>query len=138
MTMYRFIAILLLEGCIQASYAQVTLPAAVTSAFSRKFPHAEKPVWEKESKKEYEASFHLSGQKMSANFTADGKWLETETEISSAPDAVQKAFTRLFPRAKIQHVYRVETSDQPVQYEIEYLSGTRSREVSFNEKGEKQ
>lgn len=136
--MYRCIAILLLAGCIHVSYAQVTLPAAVTSAFSRKFPHAEKVVWEKESKNEYEASFHVSGQKMSANFAADGKWLETETEISSAPDAVQRAFTRLFPRATVQHVYRVETGDHPVQYEIEYHSGTKNKEVVFNEKGEKQ
>ena len=58
------------------------IPEIVKTAFTKKFPSVKKVDWEKESDSEWEAVFKMNRIEYSANFTTDGKWLETEHEIS--------------------------------------------------------
>ena len=78
---------LLLLICFGASFAacaQKTPPAAVVTAFNQKFQNVQELEWGKEKNGEWEAEFEQGGSDMSANFSAEGKWLETETEIKVA------------------------------------------------------
>ena len=64
-------------------------PAAVLKAFARKFPHARQVIWIKEDIKVWEAVFNLDGAERFADFSDDGKWVETEVriQIESLPAA---------------------------------------------------
>ncbi len=61
--------------------SQSNVPAAVKTAFSKKFPTVKKVDWDKEGKTQWEAEFELNEKDMSANFDLQGNWKETETDI---------------------------------------------------------
>ena len=97
------------------------VPQAVKEAFAKKYPTAKKVDWEKEGAEEYEAEFKMDGKKMSANFKADGTWLETETEIKTKnlPAAVKAAIAKQFPDYELEEAEQIETPTVAVAYEVE-------------------
>ena len=62
---------------------QKEAPEAVKKDFGQKFAQAKSVKWDKESNNEWEAEFTMNGKEMSASYDNNGKWLETETEITS-------------------------------------------------------
>lgn len=93
-------------------------PTAVQTAFNQKFPNATDVDWSKEKNGEWEAEFETAGDhEMSANFSADGKWLETETEIkfSELPAPVQAALQG----KKVKEAARIERADGSTVFEAE-------------------
>ncbi len=93
-------------------------PQAVLAAFQQKFPNAQDVDWSKEKNGEWEAEFELTGsQEMSANFSADGRWLETETEIafSELPAPIRTALQG----KKVNEAARIEKADGSTVYEAE-------------------
>lgn len=116
----------------------VNIPEKVKNAFEAKFSGANNIKWEKENKAEYEASFKLNGINMSANFDADGKWLETEKEIASAalPENVKVLLMATYPNAEIKSVEQIDTYNNNTKYEIALKTGLFPKEVIISEKGE--
>ena len=108
------LAILLLAAL--AAQAK-TPPQAVLTAIQQKFPSIAKAHWEKEGNGEWEAEFDLAGAETSANFTADGKWLETETEIgfSDLPAPVQSALKG----KKVKEAAKIVKADGTMMFEAE-------------------
>ena len=93
-------------------------PEVVLAAFQQKFPNAQDVDWSKEKNGEWEAEFEVPGSKeMSANFSADGRWLETETEIaySELPAPVIAALQG----KKVKEAARIEKADGSTVYEAE-------------------
>lgn len=114
---------LLLFGFPMFSNASTTItevPKVVLDAFSRKFPTAQKIEWEKE-KGVYEADFILNKKEVSAEFKADGTWLETENVIAlkDIPKAVKKALRNEFPKFKVEKAEQINRSDNSIYFEIE-------------------
>lgn len=66
---------------------------------------------------EWEAEFETGDVESSANFSADGSWLETETEIALAelPAAVRTALQG----KKVKEAARIERADGSIVYEAE-------------------
>lgn len=97
--------------------AQKTPPTAVVAAFNKKFKDVKEVEWGKEKNGEWEAEFKNKGVEMSANFSADGKWLETETEIKVAelPVAVQAALKG----KKVGEAAKIVRADGTTFYEAE-------------------
>ncbi len=118
------------------AYAQ-TIPAAVTQAFNSKFPSAANVKWDKENKNDYEASFDMNGITYSANFTATGDWLETETGTSfdQLPQTVQDAFRKGHKTNKVKAAAIIETSQGVTKYEVEYKNGKKTSEFLYDDKG---
>lgn len=120
---------LILTFCFGASFsvcAQKAPPAAVVTAFNQKFSNIKELKWEKEKNGAWEAEFEQGEVDMSANFSADGKWLETETEIKVAelPAPVQAALKgkRVKEAAKILRadgstVYEAEVKHKDLLYD---------------------
>lgn len=106
------------------------VPAEVKTAFAQKFPGA-KATWEKENAKEYEAAFTMNGKEASANFLANGSWVETEMEISNAelPAAANKAIMAKYPGAVIEKVFKIDNATGATTYETEIKTGSKKREV---------
>lgn len=108
-----------------------SVPTEVSEVFRQKFPNAPANVtFHKENKAEWEAEFEQNGKETSANFTADGRWLETETEVTAAdlPAALQ---TTLSTTKKVRKIERIEKADGTILYEVE----TRRKELMFNKEG---
>ena len=62
---------------------EAEVPKAVVTSFQTHFKGAKAEGWDKEKNGEYEAEFKMNKVEMSANFSADGTLMETETEIAT-------------------------------------------------------
>lgn len=115
----------------------MTPPKAVKDAFEKKFPSATKVVWGKEAAKEWEAEFIFAGSKISANFSEDGAWLETEREIkvSDLPPAVTMAIKTNYPGWVIVEADKTETSKNGIIYEADLKKGKAKKAVGYKEDG---
>jgi len=111
-------------------------PKAVKAAFAKKFPTTISVKWHKENSKEYEGYFTLNGTKMSANFTNDGVWLATETEIkiSEFPSAVLATIKSKYTDWTITTASKIETLKE-VQYEADIVKGKEKKEILLKEDG---
>jgi hypothetical protein len=127
------LGVVLITSCAFA----VTPPTAVQKAFAQKFAKATDIKWGKENSNEYEAEFVLEGIKMSANFATDGTWLETETTIpvSQLPAAVTAAVAKLYPNSTVIEADKIERAGKATLYETEIKTGTKKKEVVFDDKG---
>ena len=136
---YLLLFAMLTFGILSTSSAQgkKTAPAAVETAFKAKFANAQKVKWEMEAENEWEAEFKMNGQEMSANFKADGTWLETEMEIKTAdlPQAVKDAVNAQFAGYEMEEASKVETPEMAVAYEVELEKGETTIEALFGADG---
>lgn len=131
-----FVAIALV--CAYAtSFAQGKTPTAVTTAFNQKFPNATKVKWDKENAHEYEASFEWKGEKLSANFSDTGEWLETESPITfnQLPEKVKTAFNDAHKGATIKAVAKIETSKGTTKFEVEFKQSVKTVELFYTTDG---
>lgn len=119
------------------SFAQSKTPTAVTTAFNQKFPYATKVKWGKENAYEYEASFEWKGEKLSANFSDTGEWLETESPIAfnQLPEKVQSAFNVAHKGATVKAVAKIETSKGITKFEVEFKQGVKTVELFYTADG---
>ena len=119
------------------SFAQGKTPTAVTTAFNQKFSNATKVKWDKENAHEYEASFEWKGEKLSANFSDTGEWLETESPIAfnQLPEKVQTEFNSAHKGATIKAVAKIETSKGTTKFEVEFKQGVKTVELFYTTDG---
>ncbi|MBL7818901.1 MAG: PepSY-like domain-containing protein [Saprospiraceae bacterium] len=112
-------------------------PSAVQTAFKKHFPTVTKVDFDKEKNGEYEAEFKMNGVEMSANFTVDGAWRETETEIAATalPANVSSAISKKYPTAKVVGAAKIETADRGTLYEADLKTGMKKAEVLFDTAG---
>ncbi len=115
----------------------VNVPTSVQKAFEQKFPNATNVKWDKENAHEYEASFDLNSKKYSANFSDQGKWLETESSISfnQLPVKVLSTYNTSNKGDIVKAVAKIETFQEITKYEIEYKQGLKTLETLYNENG---
>ncbi|MEI6749858.1 MAG: PepSY-like domain-containing protein [Bacteroidota bacterium] len=112
------------------------LPAKVKTAFDQKFPGAQKIKWGKENATEWEAEFKMNEKNYSANYTVDGKWMESEYEISvnEIPVAVATTLGKEFPGYKLL-VSEVSETVKGKVYEFDIKIGNKKKEVALNPDG---
>ncbi|MBN8681030.1 MAG: PepSY-like domain-containing protein [Chitinophagales bacterium] len=107
-------------------------PQAVLAAFQQKFSNVKDVDWSKGKNGEWEAAFELANsQEMSANFSADGHWLETETEIafSELPAPIRTALKV----KKVKEAARIEKADGSTVYEAE----VKNKDLIFDATGKR-
>lgn len=126
-------ALMLIAAC---SVKAQDVPQKVKDAFSKKFPSAQKVKWNKEKNDEWEAEFKMNGKEYSANFTSNGEWKETESEIkvSELPAPVKKTLETEFAGYKIEEAELAETP-QGTFYEVEVEKDKKEFEVALSKDG---
>jgi hypothetical protein len=96
------------------------VPALIKQAFHTKFPDVKNVEWKIKSEK-YEAEFILKGVETTIKFDANGKWLETETQIplSEVAKAVLESLATKFKNYKIVETQILQIfDDSRIIYEI--------------------
>ncbi len=128
-----FTAVILFYSFTSASQP----PVAVEKAFKQKFPTATNVSWGKEAAKEWEAEFTFEGNKISANFMEDGRWVETEQKIKIAelPYAVATKLKTTYSGWVITEADKTETSKNGTIYEADLKMGKKKKSLAFKENG---
>ncbi len=125
-------------ACSQAQSTQPSeVPSVVLTAFQEKFPQASDIAWDKESDTEWEAEFKMDNKEMSANFSPEGKWLQTETDIKEKelPEAVKNTIKSQFIGYEIEESAQVAMPEQNEAYEVELEKGKATLEVVIDSSG---
>jgi uncharacterized membrane protein YkoI len=115
------------------------LPAAVSAAFHKAYPHAKirGASTEQENGTTYYEVESVDGKvKRDLLYTVDGTCVEIEETIAARalPDAVSKSLKREFPEGKILKAER-KTEHQTLTYELAVQSGKDRWEVVFDPAG---
>lgn len=107
-----------LMSCAQKSNDKI--PAAVKSAFAKKYPTVKKAKWEVEDKN-FEASFEEDELDISILYDAQGNEKEVEREINmkDLPQAVLEYISKNYSGAKIQETARITDDKGISKYEVE-------------------
>jgi hypothetical protein len=112
------------------------VPPAVVTTFQTAYPKAEKIQWELDEE-DYMAGFVLSKTEKSAHYSADGKWLRTETliRVLDVPKPVKRAASKNFRGYTIIEPVKVET-EKGTYYKMELTKDDLTYEVEIKENGE--
>ncbi|MDO8999152.1 MAG: PepSY-like domain-containing protein [Bacteroidota bacterium] len=115
---------------------EAEVPKAVTESFAKNFPGSKAKEWEKE-KDLFEAEFDLKKVETSATFSADGKLMETESEIatSALPKAVTEYITKNYPSYKLSEASKITDASGKVSYEAEIKKGKEEIDLIFDSNG---
>ncbi len=118
------------------AFSQNNIPAAVKTAFGKKFPTVKKADWSKEGKTLWEAEFELNEKDMSANFDVQGNWKETETDLEKdeVPSVVMNVLKAKYPGYKVKDAAFTETSEFNA-YEIVINKGESKKEITIDKTG---
>ncbi len=113
------------------------VPKAVLSSFQEHFKGAKVEKWEKEKNGEFEAEFDLNKVETSANFSTDGKLLETETEmkVSELPKTVTDYITKNYGDYKTSEAAKIVDAAGKVSYEAEVKKGKEEMDLIFDANG---
>ena len=129
-----FSVIAILFALSTTSFAQkISVPSAVKSSLSKKYPAATKVTWEKE-KGNYEANWGgKSGEDNSVQFTPAGDFIEivNAISVSELPASVPVYVKAHYKGAKITEAGRVTDAKGKISYEAE----VHGKDIVFDEKG---
>lgn len=130
------ILVVLLFTFTLVSNGQKVAPETVKKAFAQKYAAAKSVKWDSESANEWEAEFTLNGKEMSASYDNAGKWLESETEVSSKelPAAVSATLKKQFAGYKTGEMSIFESPEMK-GFEIALTKDKSALEVLIDASG---
>lgn len=113
------------------------VPKAVLATFQSTFKGIKAEKWEKEKDGNYEAEFDVNKVETSASFNADGKLLETETEIktSELPKAVTDYIAKNYSGYKTEEAAKITDDTGKTSYEAEVKKGKEEMDLIFDANG---
>lgn len=122
-----------------ALFAQIRkIPAEVTDAFAKRYPHAEKVEW-RDKLSYFQADFELNSVSMSAHFSSKGEWQSTEMvmDYDDLPEDVIDGFAKSkYEDWEIKETVKVERFSKPLQYRLLVKkSGVQKKYLFFNTDG---
>ena len=119
-----------------SAFSQKSAPENIKKEFAKKYPTAQNVKWGSEGDNEWEAEFKMNEKEMSASYDNSGKWLETETEISSKelPSEVTSTIKEEFAGYKTGEMSIIENPELK-GFEIALKKGKTSLEVIFDNNG---
>ena len=115
------ICLMILMAAAFTSFSQLRkVPSEVTNALKEKYPGAQSVEW-KDKLTYFEASFTLDGKEMSADFSNQGEWQETDKKMDFAdlPAAVKDGFQKSkYADWTPGSVTMIEKNDKSIQYKV--------------------
>lgn len=142
-----FLAILFNLGCQEKSkendqtksqeQKKEIAPEAVKQSFKAKYPGEIDPDWGKDANGNYESHFKMDGTKYRADFSPNGSWIETETNIDKKdlPDAIQAKIKSDYSDYEITEIEKVEHFSKGTFYDVEFKREGKNKDVEFDASG---
>lgn len=111
------------------------VPDAVKTAFKQKFPDAQKVKWEMDYD-DFEAEFISNKKEISAKFSKEGVWIETETPIkpSVLPAEIKDFLSKNFAGFVVNAAETLDTATKGMMYELEIKKGELEYEILVSDK----
>ncbi|AHM59681.1 hypothetical protein D770_07090 [Flammeovirgaceae bacterium 311] len=106
--------------------------------FERQYPNATDVEWEEDANGYYEATFKQDGNKLRADYTQQGAWVETETSLKydDLPKAVQEVIESDYNKDEITEIELVQHSDRGEFYDVEFKQKGKNMDVEIRDNGE--
>lgn len=113
-------------------------PKAVQQAFEIKYPGENDPDWEIDSNGNYEAHFKKNDEKYRADFSPNGKWIETESSIkkNELPKAIRDIIKNNYGDEDISEIEFVQSATKGEFYDVEFKEKGKNKDVEFRANGE--
>jgi len=121
----------------QSSVTAQGVPDAVKSTFQAKYPGENDPDWHTDRNGNFESHFKKKGVKYRADFSPDGKWIETEQSISKKdlPDAIKDKLKKDYDDYKIVELEKVDSASKGAFYDVEIKKDGKKMDVEFRADG---
>lgn len=135
--MKKFITLLFVSALFASpAFSQKTVPENIKKEFAKKYPSAQAVKWDSEEANEWEAEFTLNGTEMSASYTNEAEWMESEAEIGTKdlPAAVANTLAKEFAGYKTGEMSAIENPKMK-GFEVALKKGEISIEVVLDKSG---
>ena len=139
--MRKVVVLFMALGLAIGSFAQVRkIPAAVTEAFSKKYPKAQEVEY-KDNLINVQVHFLLDSVRMTAKFNSDGEWKETEKEsnYNAVPADVKDGFqkSKYSSEWKVSETAIIYMPDNEVRYRLKVEKNDVQKKYLFFDKNGK-
>lgn len=132
--MKTLLAHLLLTAALTlSSFAEIVVPDVVLEAFRQRYPSVTTPSWELDTNGYYEAHYRIDDVKYRADFTKEGIWTDTETNVdfNELPSDVRSAFLLKYNSEAFRSAEAVDSATKGKFYNVEVFNGTSKINVMF-------
>ena len=130
--------LLFLAACVEAT-EDGPLPDKIIEEWKRRYPDADRiKDWEVDGNGYYEVRFKDDGQKLRADFTHYGQWIETEYSLDykDLPKAVKEAIKESeYDKDDIDEVEHTDHYRRGTFYDVEFEIDGKKIDVEFREDG---
>jgi len=108
-------------SCNESNAQKGDTPEAVQKNFEKMYPGENDPDWHTDKNGNYEAHFKKDGEHFRADYSSDGKWIETENSIKKKelPDAIQSLLDKSYEGFEIVELEFVSHHSKGEFYDLE-------------------
>lgn len=109
----------------------------IQQAFSNKYADVKDVKWERDDNGYYEAQFKYNGEKFRADFTKDGKWIETENSVKyeQLPQPVKTLIEDEYEKEEITEIEFVDNSTKGKFYDVEFKRKGKNSDLMITTEG---
>ncbi len=117
----------------------LAVPPEVERAFAEKYPDSDADEWEVDVNGYWEAHFRRNALEFRADFTEDGKWVETERsiEFEDLPDEVQRAIKLDFGEDEIAEIEAVDHPRKGAFFDVEFERPGKNLDIEYKADGQR-
>ena len=128
---YLVICLLVFNSCKTSNANNV--PEIVIVNFNKKYPNQDNSAWELDSNGNFETHFKKDGVTYRADFSPEGLWIETETNIKkdALPEAIIKAINTNYAEEEISEIEKVDSAKKGIFYDVEFKNKGKNKDVEF-------
>jgi len=134
---YASLTMCLLVTCQPETKGQT--PKAVEQAFKSKYPNESDPDWRIDKNGNFESHFKKDGEHYRADFSPNGDWIETESNIKKKelPKAILKVLDTDFEDVKIVEIEKVDHATKGIFYDVEIKVDDKKKDLEFTKEGKR-
>ncbi len=132
-----FLTMFITMAYMSCQYKNEDVPKAVKASFEAKYPNEKEPDWGKDKNENFEAKFKKDGKDLRADFTPQGKWVETENSIDEddLPEVIKEILETEFDDHKVIEVEEVEHNSKGFYYDVEISKEKKKKDIMFTKDG---
>lgn len=112
-------------------------PNVVKETFKQMYPGENDPDWRIDKNGNFESHFKKDGIHLRADYSPDGKWIETEQSIKTKklPQVILDILADSYWRYKVVEVEKVHHHAKGLFYDVELIKDGKKMDVEFTEDG---